>query len=159
MIEEKPQKTMLQKHAVRMIASVGLLIVGYAMWWYGKHPPSFSPPSPAAPYHYSAVQPIPIGRPYPPSVPKQTFYTIQLMGSYQRAEALRYVQQHALQKTATVYQETYQEKPWYIVGYGHYASRAAAKAALPALKSQRFTAGWVRPMHEMVDYVPFMQSH
>ncbi len=72
-------------------------------------------------------------------------YTIQLMGNYHLPAVLNFMRRHHLQGQATYYQTRYHGRPWYVLIYGDYDSRLAARMArqkLPrAVQSMR---PWVK---------------
>lgn len=64
--------------------------------------------------------------------PAQSF-VVQLFGSREQEAAQRFVAAHGLSGRATVVRTQHSGHPWYIVSYGHYASRAEANRAAAAL--------------------------
>lgn len=56
-------------------------------------------------------------------------YTIQVLASFDRGRVSHFVREHGLQKHAAMYQSTYKGKPWTVLIYGDYASKAAAEKA------------------------------
>ncbi len=73
-------------------------------------------------------------------------YTIQVLGSYNRDTATKFIATAARRGTSLYYLETrYKGRPWYVVFYGLYANKAEARAGLDTapvwLKQQK---PWLR---------------
>jgi type II secretory pathway predicted ATPase ExeA len=71
-------------------------------------------------------------------------YTIQLMGSFKRADVQQHQQRLHVASTQ-IYNETFKNKPWYILGVGNYKSHQQAVTALHQIpQSLQKTGAWVR---------------
>ncbi len=131
------------RSGVRAMALVGLMVTMFGLYWYKQHPYFTSTPGmPSKPYHYQMVQNVPLTPPQ--TKQSQNFYTIQLMGSFDRTQAQHYIASHHLSQKAQVYTQQFHDKPWYIVGVGHYAHPAQAKTELNQIDSKN---AWIRPIH------------
>jgi len=72
-------------------------------------------------------------------------YTVQLAGTYSKAAMRRFIRKHDLGADAAWYRSTHRGRPWYVVVYGLYPTRAAARAALAALpRPLRKLKPWTR---------------
>ncbi|MGL5991332.1 MAG: AAA family ATPase [Plesiomonas sp.] len=60
-------------------------------------------------------------------------YTVQLSGSHSFSEAWKLVEKSGRASTLTVYETRRNNKPWYVIISGNYASVSAAKKAIAAL--------------------------
>lgn len=60
-------------------------------------------------------------------------YTIQLLGVNSKQNALLFMQQHGLKGKAAHYVIVHQAKPWHIVVYGQFQTKAQARAAIQKL--------------------------
>lgn len=81
-------------------------------------------------------------------------YTIQLFGSHKLAEAKQVLSRPDL-KDLIGAESRYQGRPWYIVFYGHYRTRAEALAALAALPSDtKAFDPWARPIQSAREASP-----
>lgn len=143
----------MKEHAARFIALTGLCFTIGVMYWREQMPAYHQPRLPSKPYHFALSQPQPKQSGVAPALKKtaaihQAAFTVQLLGSFSQSDIKQFVSTHHLQSTAHVYQATYNGRPWYVLGYGAYSSRAAAEAArhqLPAGLSHQ--GAWVRSIH------------
>jgi len=146
------------QNQTRLLAFLGLCCVVGLLYWQGQqrmhaHPRFLAPTQPMQ-FAMEDIQPVlqrdgsaAIAQ-EPVIVPQAHFYTVQLLGSYRRAAVNQFVQTHAQLKSAKIYQLSYQEKPWYVVGLGQYATPQAAHQALQQIPSTLSTQGaWVRSIH------------
>ncbi|MDX1452144.1 MAG: AAA family ATPase [Oleiphilaceae bacterium] len=83
-------------------------------------------------------------------------YTIQVLGSYQRETALKFIARGESRGVQMYYLETrYKGKPWYVVLLGEYSSKAAARSGLAAapdwLKKQK---PWLRSFEGILASYP-----
>lgn len=145
---KKPSKRdlIMGEHGARAFALVGLVATVFGLYWYEHHPRSVSPPMPSKPYHYQMVKNVPLTHPSEKIKKAEKFYTIQLMGSFDESKAKSYIASHNLTKQAQVYTQQFHNKPWYVVGIGHYADRTQAKTVLHQLNAKQ---AWVRPIQPM----------
>lgn len=75
-------------------------------------------------------------------------YTLQLLGSFNKADAIKFMDAHHLTNKAAFYKTTYQGRDWYVVVYGHYSTYSQAKSALATLPADlQQTGAWVKPMN------------
>lgn len=131
------------RNGARATALVGLVVTLFGLYWYKHHPYFTSTPRmPSKPYHYQMVQNVPLT--HPQAKASQKFYTIQLMGSFNQAQAKYYIASHHLSQKAQVYTQQFHHKPWYIVGVGHYAKPTQAKTDLNQIEIKN---AWIRPIH------------
>lgn len=72
-------------------------------------------------------------------------YTLQLLGSYNKAPIKKLIKDHHLQK-GRIYQTTFKGKTWYVLVYGHYATRSDAKKAAQVIESKLSLQPWVKPL-------------
>lgn len=73
------------------------------------------------------------------------YYTIQLLGSYDKKDAVAFINRNKLQQKATYYHTTFNNKPWFVVVYGLYPSQKEAEASLKHLAPQLDKANpWVK---------------
>ncbi len=77
---------------------------------------------------------------------KESHYTIQLMGSYDKVAIERFVTRASLTEETHITQSAFNGKPWFTLVYGDYRSIASAKSAIAALPLQLQTLQpWVKP--------------
>ncbi|PHQ78792.1 MAG: hypothetical protein COB66_08180 [Coxiella sp. (in: Bacteria)] len=152
------KELLVGKQGARAVAFVGLVATLFGLYWYEHHSHALSPPLPGKPYSYAlaktfklpvakpaAIQPAPNAIVTPMPQPKQNFYTLQLMGSFNKSDITNYIAAHHLQAQAQAITEQYQQKPWYILGIGQYKTAQAANVALHQLPtSVRHKGAWVR---------------
>lgn len=166
------QEVVLGERGARGFAVFGLFAAMFGLYWYEHHTHYLAPALPSTPYHYAMSKPRPINEPTPAAQPLaakpptvqpsatpslaehqatphaaiQQGYTIQLMGSFSKADAEQKLNSlHMAQ--AQIIQEQYQQKPWFIVGIGHYMTRQQAQQSLQQLpKTLRQAGAWVRPL-------------
>lgn len=75
------------------------------------------------------------------------YYTIQLLGSYEKSDITSYINAHHLQNKATYYRTTFSGKPWYVLVYGIYPTDAEAKSAIARLpEGIKKLNPWVKPV-------------
>jgi type II secretory pathway predicted ATPase ExeA/septal ring-binding cell division protein DamX len=73
------------------------------------------------------------------------YYTIQLFGTHNRADAIKFLQEFHLQNEAVYFHTYYNDKHWYVVISGDYPSYEQAKQALQQLPMKlRHLKPWVR---------------
>lgn len=78
------------------------------------------------------------------------YYTVQLYGAFHQHDATQFIHAHRLHDTATYYQTTFDNKPWFVVVYGIYKTDAEAKAAIKALPANmQALKPWIKPMAEV----------
>lgn len=78
------------------------------------------------------------------ATPKQ-HYTIQLTGASTNKNLHVFIKRHNLQTGAAYFQTYHNGKPWYVIVYGDYKTRAEAQAALQQLPSAiKAQHPWVR---------------
>lgn len=140
-----------RQHAARFVALVGLCLTIAVMYWQEQNPLSSHMRTPSKPYHFAFTQAQPIKSPNnsvsPPAV-SQPNYTVQLMGSFKRADIQQFVQAHHLAGKTHIYQATYHNQPWYVLGFGAFATRADAAMARDHLPDNLPHQGaWVRSIH------------
>lgn len=77
----------------------------------------------------------------------QSHYTLQLLGARKEANVKQFIQQHALTDKTYYFKSHLAGADWYVVVYGEYSSKEAAKAAMErmpsSVKQQKITP-WVR---------------
>jgi septal ring-binding cell division protein DamX/type II secretory pathway predicted ATPase ExeA len=66
------------------------------------------------------------------SLPSNNF-TLQLLGSRSENNVRNFIAQNSNDDNISYFETRFQEKPWYVVVYGNYPDRAAAKAAVASL--------------------------
>ncbi len=82
-------------------------------------------------------------------------YTLQLLGGHDRAGVLRFMQQHQLLGKAAYFRTRRDGRDWYVVVYGSYPDRAAARAARDLLPAGiRKTRPFVRQFSEIHARLP-----
>ena len=159
------------QHTARLVALVGRCATIVFLYWREQNPPRLSPPLPTRPFHYklveprpapaskqtSAAKPEPTSKPIPISknqlkpahVPMPPKYTIQLMGSFNRQDVAHFLSTHQLQLPhGQIFEQTYHDRPWFVLGVGQYPSKASAHAALNNLPpSLQQRGAWVRAIH------------
>ena len=62
-----------------------------------------------------------------------TNYTVQLLGAANEAKIKEFIKTNNLTDKARYFKTSYKDKPWYILIYGNYSTKAAANEALNAL--------------------------
>ena len=78
-------------------------------------------------------------------------YVIQLVGTRNRAAAGRFLDTHRLGERGAWFATTHQGQPWYVVVYGVYPDRAAARAAIEDLPAVlRAGSPWPRSVASIV---------
>lgn len=143
----------MKEHAARFIALTGLCFTIGVMYWREQMPTYHSPHLPSKPYHFALSQPQPTLPGATPALNKiaaahQAAFTVQLLGSFSQSDIKQFISAHHLQSTARIYHATYDGRPWYVLGYGAYSSRAAADAARDQLPTGLSHQGaWVRSIH------------
>jgi DamX protein len=79
-------------------------------------------------------------------------YTLQLIGSRTEEKAKQFIAQHGISKKAYTYKTKVSGKDWYVVVYGDYPSKNAAKIAMntmpPSLKAKELKP-WVREVESV----------
>lgn len=79
-------------------------------------------------------------------------YVIQLVGTRDAAAVGRFLEEHKLGSSGAWFVTSLDNKPWYVVVYGIYPSRAEARAAIPELpRALRAGAPWPRSVASVVD--------
>jgi DamX protein len=74
-------------------------------------------------------------------------YVLQLFGVRDRKAAVDYIETRKIGGKSTVLVTDHQGAPWYVVVYGHYPDRMAAKAAIVDLPAKlAATKPWARPV-------------
>jgi len=87
-------------------------------------------------------------------------YTIQLMGTYEPRAIDNFMQSYPLSAPLAIFQTRYQNRPWYVLVCGVYASQtqaAAAREALP-LALRRHTQPWVRTLRSVQENIQNTQQ-
>lgn len=81
-------------------------------------------------------------------------FTLQLFGTYQRDSVKGFIEQHKLRGKVAAFKSQRNGRDWYVLVYGSYADRNAAKQAISRLPaSLRKSAPWVRSfasIHEVL---------
>lgn len=86
----------------------------------------------------SKIKPLTKNSPYSEAekcllaIPK-THYTLQLVGANSSKHIQAFIKMHGLQGKASYYQTYNNGKPWYVIVYGNYKTKAQAQAALKKL--------------------------
>lgn len=76
---------------------------------------------------------------------KPSYYTIQLIGLRTQAEAEKFIKQHHIQAEAVYFHTYYENKDWYVVISGDYASQTQAQAAIHKLSPDLIALKpWIR---------------
>ena len=77
-------------------------------------------------------------------------FTLQLLGSYNKAGIIRFVKQHKLAQPIAWYETTRQGKSWHVLLQGNYKDKLAAKAAIKKSPTQyKRVKPWVRPFSQL----------
>ena len=157
------QEAVLGERGARGFAVIALFATMFGLYWYEHHMPSVSPRLPAKPYHFAMIKPVPLQQTVkppkavtsPPAPVKVAMavpltqhhgYTIQLMGSFNKADVQQKLNSLHLVH-AQIFQEQFKRKPWYILGLGNYATRHQAQQSLHNLPKQlRSSGAWIRPL-------------
>ncbi|MHA7840370.1 MAG: AAA family ATPase [Gammaproteobacteria bacterium] len=80
----------------------------------------------------------------PPKMPRDGF-TVQLMGTKQASRAKDFIRAHRLQSGARYYRTQRNGADWYVVVYGYYPNRTAAKSAIKNLPTAvQAQKPWIR---------------
>lgn len=80
----------------------------------------------------------------------KTHFTIQLGGANSSKNIQAFINKHGLQSQATYFQTYNNGKPWYVIVYGDYKTRAEAQAAIKALPPEVQKAHpWVRSLADV----------
>lgn len=143
-------RVFMRQHAARFVALIGLCLTMIVMYWQEQNPFTSQPRLPSKPYHFAMTKTKSVVSPKTtsPATPAQPDYTVQLMGSFKRADIAQFVQSHHLASNTHIYQATYHHKPWYVLGFGAYATRADADSARDHLPANLPHGGaWVRSIH------------
>ncbi len=75
------------------------------------------------------------------------FYSIQLLGARQKQSLVTFLMHNSFSAAHKIYQVKLQDKPWYIIVQGHYASFAQAKEKLQQLpEALRKNGPWVKKL-------------
>lgn len=73
------------------------------------------------------------------------YYTVQLLGSFNKKDAVDFINRNNLQHKAIYYRASFESKPWFVVVYGLYPTEGEAKLALKRLAPQLDRAKpWVK---------------
>lgn len=74
-------------------------------------------------------------------------YTLQLLGSYNKADVVKFMNANGLENQTAFYQTKFHGKDWYVLVYGHYQTASEAKAAIAQLPADlQKQKPWVKPM-------------
>ncbi len=77
-------------------------------------------------------------------------FTIQLMGSHDPQALRRFVRANRIAERAAWYPTRFRGRPWYVVVYGLYPSREAARTAIARLpRALREGSPWARPIGDI----------
>jgi septal ring-binding cell division protein DamX len=77
-------------------------------------------------------------------------FTLQLIGSSNEAEIIRFIRKNDIENEASYYSITRNGKPWFVVLYGNFSSRDAARQAIHRLPpSLRNASPWPRSFGEV----------
>ncbi len=128
-------KFLMGEQGARAIAVLGLVITIVGLFWYEHHPTPLGGPLPLEPYQYEMTKNA------------SKFYTVQLLGSFNKQDISNYVTSHQLGTHAQTYNITYRDKPWYILGMGRYNDYEQAENTLKNLPENLQKQGaWIRPL-------------
>jgi TPR repeat protein len=72
-------------------------------------------------------------------------YTIQIFANWTEQSILRFAEDHGLRGRAAYFGASFEDRPWFSLVYGDYASMADAEQAMAALPAElRITSPWIR---------------
>lgn len=113
-----------------------------------SRPPATNPVSQAAPAPLDS-QPVLENRGYRREAwlmeRNPQHYTLQMMGSLEENSVLAFIEQQEDKRAFVYFEGRHQNRPWYVLTYGSYASREAALAAINQLPSSlRNQRPWAR---------------
>lgn len=84
------------------------------------------------------------------NVPKQSLYTIQILGMFDAEKAKAFINSSPLKGKLHYYQTWHQNKPWFVVVYGSFESHTAAAEAMKTLPSElREKKPWIRSIADI----------
>lgn len=80
----------------------------------------------------------------PQTPARDDFYTIQLLGASSKAAIDKLIEEHHMQTNAKVYRTTLNNKDWFVLIYGEYATKAEAKVAAKKFENELKIQPWVK---------------
>jgi len=86
------------------------------------------------------------------------YYTIQLIGSSNKPAINKLIIKYKLKGDVLVYKTLRNDKPWYTITYGSYASLPQAKAAAVTFDPKLTKTPWVRTFASIKKLLPMTQS-
>ena len=77
-------------------------------------------------------------------------YTLQLLGSHSESNVRDFIAANALGDSVAYFESRFQERPWYVVVYGNFSTRSAAREAIDALPNTiRDLEPWARTLSDI----------